>query len=128
MKRVIFVGIKNSIRSQIAEAFSGEHGAGKIVACSAGIIPCGLVNPKAVKVMKELGYDLSSQGSKSLTAFKGKSFDIAVTIGCEHECSPITARTRLHWNIPDAKDMMFHDFRHVRDLIESNVMELIHSL
>jgi arsenate reductase (thioredoxin) len=59
MLRIIFVCVENSNRSQMAEAFARIHGAGKVEAYSAGSRPSGMVNPKAVAAMQELGYDLN---------------------------------------------------------------------
>ena len=67
MKRVIFVCVENSNRSQMAEAFARMHGAGKVEAFSAGSRPSGKVNPKAVEAMREVGYDLGRHRSKGLT-------------------------------------------------------------
>ena len=55
MKRVIFVCVENSNRSQMAEAFARLHGAGKVEAFSAGSRPSGRINPRAVEAMKEVG-------------------------------------------------------------------------
>src|SRR5207249_428420 len=66
VKRVLFVCVENSNRSQMAEGFARIHGAGKVEASSAGSRPSGRVNPKAIEAMRELGYDLSQHGSKSL--------------------------------------------------------------
>ena len=66
MKRVVFVCVENSNRSQMAEAFARMHGAGRVEAFSAGSRPSGRVNPKAVEAMKELGYDLTTHTSKGL--------------------------------------------------------------
>ena len=59
MKRVLFVCIENSNRSQMAEAFARIHGGNKVEAASAGSKPSGQINPKAMRFMAELGYDLS---------------------------------------------------------------------
>ena len=64
MKRVLFVCVENSNRSQMAEAFARIHGAGRVEAASAGSKPSGRVNPKTVEAMKELGYDLTTHASK----------------------------------------------------------------
>src|SRR5580692_6077350 len=86
MKRVVFVCVENSNRSQMAEAFARIHGAGQVEAYSAGSRPSGRVNPKAVEAMKEFGYDLTVHRSKSLQDLAEKEFDIAVTMGCGDEC------------------------------------------
>ena len=128
MKKVIFVCVENSNRSQMAEAFARMHGAGKVEAHSAGSRPSGRVNPKAVEAMKELGYDLATHTSKGLDAFNGQEFDAAVTMGCGDECPLVVARRRLEWQIPDPRDLAPDEFRGVRNLIEAKVKELIETL
>jgi arsenate reductase (thioredoxin) len=128
VKRVIFVCVENSNRSQMAEAFARMHGAGKVEAHSAGSRPSGRVNPKAVEAMKEVGYDLTTHTSKGLGDFNGQAFDAAVTMGCGDECPLVLAKRRLDWQIPDPKDMTPERFREVRDLIEAKVKELIEAL
>ena len=128
MKRVIFVCVENSNRSQMAEALARIHGAGKVEAYSAGSRPSGRVNAKAIAAMKEIGYDLTSHTSKGLEEFNGQEFDAAVTMGCGDECPLVLARRRLDWQIPDPKEMPPERFREVRDLIEAKVKELIEML
>ena len=128
MKRVIFVCVENSNRSQMAEAFARIHGAGKIEAHSSGSRPSGRVNPKAIEAMKEIGYDLTTHTSKSLDAFNGKDFDAAITMGCGDECPLVVAKRRLDWKISDPRDMSPAQFREVRDLIEAKVKELLLNL
>ncbi len=128
MKKVIFVCVENSNRSQMAEAFARIHGAGKLEAFSAGSRPSGRVNPKAVEAMKELGYDLTTHTSKGLDEFNGQEFDAAVTMGCGDECPVGLARRRLDWKIPDPREMSPEEFRQVRNLIEAKVKELIDTL
>jgi arsenate reductase len=127
-KRVLFVCVENSNRSQMAEAFARIHGAGKIEAHSAGSRPSGRVNPKAVEAMKELGYDLVTHASKGLADFNGQEVEVAVTMGCGDECPLVHARQRVDWQIPDPRDMTPDEFRGVRNLIETKVKELIATL
>jgi protein-tyrosine-phosphatase len=127
VKRVIFVCVENSNRSQMAEAFARIHGAGKVEAHSSGSRPSGRVNPKAIEAMKELGYDLTKHSSKGLDEFNGKEFDAAVTMGCGDECPLVLAKRRIEWKIPDPRDMTPEQFRGVRDLIEAKVKELLSS-
>jgi arsenate reductase (thioredoxin) len=128
VKRVIFVCVENSNRSQMAEAFARIHGAGKVEAFSAGSRPSGRINPRAIETMKAVGYDLSNHTSKGLDEFNGQPFDAAVTMGCGDECPLVVAKQRFEWQIPDPKDLPAERFQEVRDLIESKVKELLQSL
>lgn len=125
VKRVIFVCVENSNRSQMAEAFARILGAGKVEAFSAGSRPSGRVNPKAIAAMKEVGYDLTTHGSKGLAEFNGRPVDVAVTMGCGDECPLVLAKQRVDWQIPDPKDLPPDQFNAVRDLIERKVLELL---
>jgi protein-tyrosine-phosphatase len=127
-KRVLFVCVENSNRSQMAEAFARIHGAGKVEAHSAGSRPSGRVNPKAIEAMKEVGYDLSTHSSKGLADFNGNEVEVAVTMGCGDECPLVRAKDRMDWKIPDPRDMTPEEFRGVRNLIETKVKELIATL
>jgi protein-tyrosine-phosphatase len=124
-RRVLFVCVENSNRSQIAEAFARLHGGGKIEAYSAGSRPSGKINPKAVEAMREIGYDLGAHHSKSLSEIPDLEYDAAVTMGCGDECPYVRARLREDWDIPDPKQMGAAEFRDVRDLIERRVKELL---
>ena len=125
MKRVVFVCVENSNRSQMAEAFARIHGGDRVEAFSAGSRPSGRVNPKAVEAMKEVGYDLTTHTSKGLDEFNGQEFDAAVTMGCGDECPLVLAKRRLEWQIPDPKEMPPDQFREVRNLIEQKLKELL---
>lgn len=128
MKRVVFVCVENSNRSQMAEAFARIHGAGEVEAHSAGSRPSGKINPKAVAAMAEVGYDLTAHGSKGLDDFNGQEFDAAVTMGCGDACPLVNAKTRHEWQIPDPREMPPEEFRKVRDAIEAKVKELLATL
>jgi protein-tyrosine-phosphatase len=128
VKRILFVCVENSNRSQMAEAFARMHGGAKVEAFSAGSRPSGRINPKAVEAMREVGYDLTAHNSKSLDQFNGRPIDVAVTMGCGDACPLVPAARREEWNIPDPREMPPEDFRQVRDLIERKVKELLRSL
>lgn len=128
MKRLLFVCVENSNRSQMAEAFARIHGAGRVEAASAGSKPSGRVNPKAVEAMKELGYDLTTHASKGLDEFNGQNVEVAVTMGCGDECPLVRANQRVDWKIPDPREMNPEEFRGVRDLIEQKVKNLLAAL
>jgi len=126
-KRLLFVCVENSNRSQMAEAFARVHGGAKVEAYSAGSRPSGKVNPKAIDAMRELGYDLSSHRSKSLSEIPDIEFDFVATLGCGDECPFVLAKQREDWDIPDPKDMPPKEFRAVRDLIEKKVKAALRS-
>ncbi len=128
-KKILFVCIENSNRSQMAEAFAAIHGNKKVEAFSAGSRPSGIINPKAIASMKEIGYDLSGQHSKSLDEIKGKApFDAVITMGCGDACPWMPAKQFIDWQIPDPKEMKPDEFRKVREQIERKVKELLASL
>ncbi len=127
-KKVLFVCVENSNRSQMAEAFARMHGGAKIEAHSAGSRPSGRVNPKAIEAMRELGYDLTQHTSKGLDSFNGSEVEVAVTMGCGDECPLVLAKQRVDWKIPDPREMSPEEFRGVRDLIERQVKSLIEQL
>lgn len=124
-KRVLFVCIENSNRSQMAEAFARMHGGDLVEAYSSGSKPSGRVNPRAIEFMREVGYDLAAHASKPLTEIPAVEFDAAITMGCGDECPMVRAKLRDDWGIPDPKELPPEEFREVRDLIERKVKELL---
>jgi protein-tyrosine-phosphatase len=128
-KKVLFVCIENSNRSQMAQAFAKINGGNKLEAYSAGSKPSGKINPKAIAAMKELGYDLSAHASKSLQEVEQYApFDAVITMGCGDACPWMPAKKFIDWQIPDPRNMNEDDFRKVRNLVEEKVKDLISSL
>jgi protein-tyrosine-phosphatase len=126
-KRVLFVCVENANRSQMAEAFARIHGGEAVEALSAGSRPSGVINPKAVRYMAELGYDLSAHASKSLDEVEGE-FDAVVTMGCGDSCPWVPAKRREDWALPDPKHMDEAGYRAVRDEISERVRALLAEL
>lgn len=128
-KKLLFVCIENSNRSQMSQAFAKIIGGENVDAYSAGSKPSGIVNPKAIAAMKELGYDLSTHDSKSLDEVKVFApFDAVVTMGCGDACPWMPANQFFDWQIPDPKHMEPKQFNEVRDFIGGKVKELIEGL
>lgn len=128
-KKILFVCIENSNRSQMSQAFAKILGGNDVEAYSAGSKPSGLVNPKAIAAMKELGYDLGTHDSKSLDEVKQFApFDAVVTMGCGDACPWMPAGKFIDWQIPDPKHMEPEQFIEVRDLISGKVKELLNEL
>ena len=127
--KILFVCVENSNRSQMSQAFAKIYGAGNVEAFSAGSKPSGIINPKAIAAMNELGYDLSSHNSKSLEEVKADApFDAVVTMGCGDACPWMPAKQFIDWQIPDPRNMNEEDFRKVRDMIGQKVKELLDQL
>lgn len=101
--RVLFLCTGNSARSQIAEAFVERRSAGRIEARSAGSHPKPL-HPNAVRVMAELGIDISGRPTKSLARFRRTGFDRVITL-CDkvREVCPEFpgAPVAAHWSVAD---------------------------
>jgi arsenate reductase len=128
-KKLLFVCIENSNRSQMSQAFATMLGGDKVEAYSSGSRPSGKINPKAIAAMKELGYDLTAHHSKSLEEVKAFApFDAVVTMGCGDACPWMPAKQFIDWQIPDPRDMNEDEFRKVRDFIKEKVKELFDSL
>ena len=128
-KKLLFVCIENSNRSQMSQAFAKMLGGNDVEAYSAGSKPSGIVNPKAIAAMKELGYDLSKHDSKSLDEVKAFApFDAVVTMGCGDACPWMPAKQFIGWQIPDPKNLEPNEFNEVRDLINRKVEELIRDI
>lgn len=128
-KKILFVCVENSNRSQMSQAFAKIHGGGNIEAYSAGSKPSGVINPKAIAAMKELGYDLTAHQSKSLDEVKQFApFDVVVTMGCGDACPWMPAAEFVDWQIPDPRNMDNSDFNKVRDEIERQVKKLLENI
>jgi protein-tyrosine-phosphatase len=127
-RRVLFVCVENSNRSQMAEAFARLRGGGAVEAYSAGSKPSGRINPKAIRFMQEVGYDLTDHASKSLDDIAGLEFDAVVTMGCGDSCPWVPARRREDWALPDPRDLDDDGYRAVRDEIDARVQALLASL
>ncbi|MBC7873962.1 MAG: arsenate reductase ArsC [Ferruginibacter sp.] len=128
-KKILFVCIENSNRSQMSQAFAKMLGGSSVKAYSAGSQPSGRINQKAIVAMKELGYDLKTHRSKSLDQVKEFGpFDAVVTMGCGDACPWMPAQQFIDWEIPDPKEMNEDDFRKVRDFIKEKVAGLLEAL
>ncbi len=121
--KILVLCTGNSCRSQMAEGFFRNYGGDKIYVKSAGLEPKG-VNPIAIKVMKEVGIDISGHKSKHLNQYLNEDFDYVITV-CDNAAKncPVWPKktTRQHWSFPDpALEIGFEEdvikvFRKVRD-------------
>jgi protein-tyrosine-phosphatase len=128
-KKLLFVCVENANRSQMSQAFARMLGGEKVEAYSAGSRPSGVVNPKAIAAMKELGYDLTTHDSKSLQEVEQFApFDVVVTMGCGDACPWMPAKEFIDWQIPDPKHMEPAEFNTIRDYIRDQVKALLTKL
>ena len=138
MIKVLFVCVHNSARSQIAEAFLNDLGKDYFIAESAGLEP-GTINPLIVKVMAEVGYDLSQNTTNSVFDYfkEGRLYSIIVKV-CDLENGqrcPIfpLAMNVLDWTFEDPADFtgteeeQLEQARHLRYKIRENVIDLINT-
>ena len=124
MKNIAFICVENSNRSQMAQAFAKIHSK-DVNAISAGSKPSGKVNPRAIRSMNKIGYDLNNHVSSSAEELHDTSVDYLVTMGCGDTCPFVPAKNRIDWQIPDPRDMDENEFDEVRDLIEEKVKSLL---
>lgn len=123
--RVLFLCTQNSARSQMAEGLLRSIYGGRYEALSAGTQPAP-IHPLAVRVMGEIGIDISAQRSKDVSRFVDQPVDIVVTV-CDRakETCPFFpyGRRFLHQSFPDPaalqgrEDERLEAFRRVRDEI-----------
>ena len=131
--RVLFLCTANSCRSQMAEGFLRRLGGGQFEAASAGA-QASRVNPDAIRVMKEIGIDISTHRSKDASEFRGQNFTYVVRV-CDRakETCPIFpgAFRYYDWGLDDPAAAKGTDeermevFRRVRNQIEARVREFI---
>ncbi|MFC1559962.1 arsenate reductase ArsC [Candidatus Margulisiibacteriota bacterium] len=128
MKKIAFICIGNSIRSQMAEGFAKVLGKGIVEVYSAGSRPRGFVDPMAVQVMKEKGIDISSHSSKSVNDLPQAEYAYIIGMGCGDECPLLPAKNKIDWSIDDPVAGGVEKFKKIRDEIEGKVKELINKI
>src|ERR1700689_3091882 len=134
--KILFVCIHNSARSQMAEAFLKKYGSEHFEAESAGLEP-GKLNPKVVEVMKQVGIDISNNGTQSVfdLFIKGRLFNAVITVCDEasaESCPIFPGRVkRIAWSFTDpstfigSKEEILAKTAEVRDQIEKKVLEFV---
>jgi len=101
--KVLFLCTGNSCRSQMAEGLLKHYGNSKFEVYSAGFMPSS-VHPLAIKVMAELGIDITGQRSKSANEYLDQEFSYIITV-CDNAkklCPTFPGKHKyLHWSIED---------------------------
>ena len=124
-KKVAFICVHNSCRSQIAEAL-GRHLAGNVFeSYSAGTETKPQINQDAVRLMKELyGIDMEADGQHSKLITEIPKVDIAISLGCNVGCPFIGKSFDDNWGLEDPTGKSDEDFKTVMKAIEKRVLEL----
>jgi len=133
MKRILILCAKNSTISQMAEAFLKRITFNRIDVYSAGINP-EAINSMAVRVMRELGIDISNNRSKSVNEFYHDRFDYIITIHdiARDKCPTFQgSHTKIHKSIEDPEDFLggeaekLEAFRRTRDQIKDWLTDFV---
>lgn len=124
MKRVAFVCVHNSCRSQIAEALGRKLASDAFESCSAGTETKPCINPDAVRLMKQLhGIDMElTQRSKLLSELP--PMDIVITMGCNVHCPALPCQRREDWGLDDPTGQPDEVFIQTIRAIESKILQL----
>jgi len=137
-KRVMFICIHNSGRSQMGEAFLRHVASDRFDVFSAGI-ESGKLNPLVVKAMEEVGVSMDGHYAKKAQDFVDRSehFDYVITVCDEsnaERCPMFPGKhERMHWGFPDPSALTGSDeeklagIRPIRDAIRDKVQEFIQS-
>jgi arsenate reductase len=136
MKRILFLCVANSARSQMAEGLARKMLGGDVEVLSAGSRP-SKVNPYAIEAMSEIGIDISGHRSKSVDDVDPASVDTVITLCADEVCPILPGRVqRLHWPIPDpasddptisAEDLR-RRFRVARDEVQARISKFMPTL
>lgn len=128
-QRLLFLCVANSARSQMAEGLARAMFGERVEVESAGSAP-SQVNPYAALAMAELGIDLSTHRSKSVTTIDASRIDVVITL-CTEEVCPVVlgGARRLHWPIPDpastdpglSREELLARFRTARDTLRAKL-------
>lgn len=128
LKKILFVCVGNTCRSQMAEGFANHYGKGKIDARSAGTSAAGVVNRYTIDAMKEIDIDISGHDSVQLTREMIEWADVVVTLGCctaDTLCPVSYDGKKYDWKVDDPLGRPWEFMQKVRDSIGQKVRELI---
>lgn len=132
MKKVLFLCVANSARSQMAEGLGRRILGPEVEVSSAGSQP-SKVNPYAIEAMRELGIDISGHHSKSVDDVDAPAVDLVITLCADEVCPVLPGRVqRLHWPIQDpatsdptvSPEQMRERFRIAREEIRARITGL----
>lgn len=124
VRKVLFLCIGNSVRSQMAEGFARKYGSDVMEAASAGFAPASIVQPLTKKVMEAKNISLETHFPKDLEHVPLSGFDLIVNISGRKLPSRMAVEVR-EWTVDDPMGKSEEEFVAARDQIENLVMRLI---
>lgn len=129
MRKILFVCVHNSGRSQIAQGFFNALADGRAAADSAGTQPADRVNPTVVQVMREVGIDINRRKPKMLALEMMEKADRVIFMGCgvKRSC-PAGVVSMEDWGIDDPEGRPVEDFQRIRNEIKRRVLKLVAEL
>ena len=125
---VLFVCVHNAGRSQMAAVLTDSLSGGAVHVRSAGSAPAGEINANVIRVMHELGLDLSQEFPKPLTDEAVRAADVVITMGCGDACPVYPGKRYLDWELTDPAGQPIEVVRQVRDDIGNLVLGLLADL
>lgn len=125
MRKVAFICVHNSCRSQIAEALGRHLAADVFESYSAGTETKPRINPDAVRLMKQVhGIDMEAQGQCSKLLSDIPPVDVVVTMGCNVRCPMLPCRWREDWGLEDPTGKPDAAFLETISRIEEKILDL----
>ena len=134
MKKALILCTANSCRSQMAEGWLRHLGGERFEVFSAGIRNDG-VNATAIKIMAEMGVDISTHTSDCVDKYLGENFDLVITVcgGAKESCPAFIGKVgqRLHWPFDDPADAsgseedILDEFRRISAQIRSKIVQFL---
>lgn len=125
---VLFLCTHNAGRSQMALGYFNHLAGDRGVAWSGGSEPANEVNPSAVRVMAEVGIDITREFPKPWTDEIVRAADVVVTMGCGDACPFFPGKRYENWELPDPAGQGVDAVRPIRDDIEQRVRRLLDEL
>lgn len=125
---VLFLCTHNAGRSQMALGFFNHLAGGAAVAWSGGSEPADEINPAAIKVMHEVGIDITGEYPKPWTDDIVRAADVVITMGCGDTCPFFPGKRYENWDLPDPAGQSVDATRPIRDDIERRVRSLLTTL
>ena len=125
MKKVAFICVHNSCRSQIAQALGRHLAADVFESYSAGTERKDHINPDAVRLMKQIyQIDMEAEGQHSKLLSDLPAVDVVITMGCNVRCPMLPCQWREDWGLEDPTGKTEAEFLKTIAQIEKKILDL----